>query len=70
VVGVVGVAGGAVGGTTGAGVVAGGAVVGVSAAGSQAAINMFNPTTEAKKINFLFITPLVKIKVKSQAMTC
>jgi hypothetical protein len=54
------VAGGvSAGGTAGVGVVAGGAVVGVSAAGSQAAISMFSPTAEARKINFfVFITPM------------
>jgi hypothetical protein len=67
VAGVTGVTG--VTGVAGAGVVAGGAFVGVSAAGSQAAINTLIPTAEARKINFLFIIPLVRIKVKSKAMT-
>ncbi len=57
------------GGVAGAGVVAGGVVVGVSAAGSQAPISMFSPKAEARKINFLFITPPLKIEVKSKAMT-
>ncbi|WP_180977215.1 hypothetical protein [Fischerella muscicola] len=68
------------GGTVGAGVVAGGGVspcgtagagvVGVSAAGSQAATSMFSPTAEARKINFVFMTPHEgKLKVNSKAMT-
>jgi hypothetical protein len=66
------------GGTAGAGVVvgdvvspcgtAGVGVVGVSAAGSQAATSMFSPTAEARKINFVFMTPYEgKLKVNSKA---
>jgi hypothetical protein len=69
VVGVtVGVAGGTpAGGVSAAGgVPAGGVVVGVCVAGSQAATSILIPTVEARKKNFLFITPPLRIERMSK----